>query len=243
MKKIYVAMLACIALALSVSSLNAQCTIHPHTQAGFYPLSAAGIHPAAATAPYALNITVVIPPDTIIAPFPSLIIDSAKVQSFIGFPAGFQYQSLPASGWIKGGQSGCILVSGTPGNGDVGIHSISFVFTAMIMGFAYTDTINDYWQFEIKDSSHIGMEDATKASAPELFPNPADDQVRWVSNATGHTTVEIYSLSGSRLFKRSFDVTRGDEIRVQTGDLSPGLYSVAIRNTSGTTLKKLAIIR
>jgi hypothetical protein len=243
MKKIYIALLACIVCSLSWNGLNAQCTVHPHTQAGFYPLSADGIHPAAATAPYALNITVVIPPDTIIAPFPSLTIDSAKVQSFIGFPAGFQYQSLPASGWIKGGQSGCILVSGTPANGDVGIHSISFVFTAMIMGFAYTDTINDYWQFEIKDSSHIGIQDNMDDGATELFPNPAGDQVRFISKTTGLTLVEIYSLSGIRMVSHEVSATLGEELTFQTGELSSGLYSVAIHTAAGTTLRKLAIIR
>lgn len=243
MKKLYFSLIAFAMLTFSAHTLMAQCTIHPHTQAGFYPLNTAGIHPAAATAPYALNVTIVIPPDTVIAPFPALTIDSARVQSFIGFPANFTYQYLPASGWIKGGQSGCILVSGTPGNADIGIHSISFVFTAMIMGFAYTDTIENYWQFEVKDASHIGVLDAAADQALQLFPNPASDYVQIIPEVSGQNSVEIYQLSGKKVIARDFFIAAGEPIILDTKSLTPGIYSVVIRSAAGTRLEKLTIIR
>jgi hypothetical protein len=233
MKKL--SLLLFLVLLTGATTTFAQCTIGPHSQAGFYPLSADGIHPGAAGGPYSLNITIVVPQDTTISGFPSVSIDSIKVIEFIGFPQGFQYYYNTPSGWLKGGNKGCMLIYGTPLNGDIGMHNISFVYTAMIMGFAFTDTINDYWVFEVKDDTHISIPQAGDDATTDfrLFPNPAHETVQFIAPESGNTTVTILDMAGRQVSRTFVQTKAGAPAILPVDEIKPGFYLVLIEVPSG----------
>jgi hypothetical protein len=244
MKHIFFFLSFLLASAIGITTAHAQCTPGPQTQAGFYPTTNEGIHPAAVTDPYSLNVTIVVPKDTAIAPFPSLNIDSATINQFFGFPAGFQYSRNTPSGWIKGGEKGCILITGTPNPADEGIHSISFVFTALIMGFVYTDTIEDFWTLEIKDDGHVSISENGRnhAGHPVLFPNPAVDYVQFVTSETGNTSVTLFEPSGRSILTAGTHQEAGSNFLLPLRGVAPGIYLVRITHPSGiTTTGKVSV--
>ncbi len=235
------------ALFMLVSGMNlysnAQCTILPYTAPGLYPTPLEGIHPAAAGDPYSLNVTVVIPKDTMIMTFP-VPIDSATYQTFIGFPASFQYDYNTPSHWVKGDSSGCILIYGTPTSADVGIHNISIAFTAIISGFPYSDTIDNYWQFEIKDSTHIALPE-TDPSVEEvlIYPNPAESFIQLTASYVSRADIMIWNTAGWQLMQFKEPLQPGEVLRIPVQSLAPGLYFLQISDHTGNHLHKIQIIR
>jgi hypothetical protein len=243
MKKIIYALVA-IAFSVLPVFTNAQCTVSNHTQPGFYPSPQEGIHPAAATDYYALNVTIRVPADTTIPPFGTLAIDSMTVREFIGFPSSFQFYYNTPSQWIKGANAGCMLIHGTPGVADIGTHNISLVFSVMIFGFVYTDTIDNYWQFEVKDAGHIGVADADNASGHiAVYPNPANHAVEFVAPVTSDYSVSIFDLSGKMVLNLEENLIVGEKCLLNIKALHPGIYLVRIENESGHTVRKLSVVR
>lgn len=221
---------------------QSQCTVVPQSAPGFYPGTTQGIHPAAATGPYSLNLTVVIPKDTVISPLPRFNIDSATVKAFIGFPASFQYNYYPASQWIRGDSAGCILISGVPSTADIGIHNISLVYTAMVIGFAYTDTLENFWQFEVKDSSQIGFKTPESDQATlQVYPNPASADLFITASQSFESEVILYQASGILVNRFNHAFKPGTPLHISTGALAPGLYFISIHEPSGLSVRKVVI--
>ncbi len=226
--------------------LNAQCTPGPQTEPGFFPTTAEGIHPAAATEQYNLEVTIVVPSDTVIPPFPPVAIDSATVNAFIGFPAGFQVSYNTPSGWVQGGAKGCLLISGTPTLADTGVHQISFVFTALVMGFAYTDTITNYWTFEIKDDTHVSIRENQSAGTGSLslFPNPAKEKVQFVPTQTGAGIITLTDITGREILRRKDNLKEGMVYTMPLEGVRDGVYLINVRYPSGaSTTGKLVVNR
>lgn len=224
---------------------NAQCTVSPHTTPGFYPSSQHGIHPAAATEEYSLNITIVVPTDTVVIPgFPAVAIDSATVSELIGFPAQFQYYYNTPSQWIKGGNSGCMRVYGTPTTADIGIHSISLVFSASISTFVLADTIFDFWQFEIKDASHVSVENISAGeNSIELYPNPAGNYLNILTSESSEASVKIFNPEGRLVHSETRIFSAGTPELLSLGSLKSGIYVIRVEHPTGVYSRKISVVK
>jgi hypothetical protein len=243
MKKIIYLLVTNMLVALPLL-ISAQCTVSTHTQPGFYPTTQEGIHPAAATSYYALNVTIKVPADTVIQPFGTLAIDSMTIKEFIGFPSSFQFYYNTPSQWIKGNNSGCMLIHGTPSVADIGIHNISLVFSVMIFGFAYTDTVDGYWQFEVKDASHIAIEKPERSTLVSfVFPNPAHDVLEFGAAVTSLHKVVVYDAAGRMIIRKEEDLAEGQICRIGLETLNAGVYMVRIENQAGVSSHKVSVIR
>jgi hypothetical protein len=222
--------------------LKAQCTVQPYTMGGIYPGQGEPIHPAAATGFYDLQVTVVIPYDTVIPPFPRLPIDSANVKEFIGFPTSFQFDYLPAAKWIKGDSSGCIRISGIPATQDVGVHSISLVYTVVILGFAYTDTVENWWSFEVKTSQYVGHQEIeTVQDGFSIYPNPCRDQLVLTPQKEGACEITLFSMTGQEVLHLKSIFKPYEPFLIPTDDFEPGIYLMKITSNEGILNRKLII--
>lgn len=231
-------------IGLFSTSATAQCTVSYHSQAGFYPTTLEGIHPSADGDHYSLNVTVKIPKDTLIAPYPRLNIDSATVKEFIGFPSSFQFEYNTPSRWWRGDSSGCILIHGVPGTADIGIHGIDLVFSAMIMGFALTDTIFDYWQFEIKDATHVGVQlPDDQGNIATVYPNPAANHLDVAVSIDGMTSLTLFNTAGKMVMNQVMELTSGETTRIDLEGIRSGIYFLRIETVAGMITQKVTVIR
>lgn len=245
MKNISIVTTIALSLMMYSNIVIAQCTVVYHPLPGFYPTPQDGIHPAAAGELYSLNVTVIVPPDTVIEPFPRVEIDSATVEEFIGFPSSFQYYYDPPSKWIPGDSAGCIRVYGVPDNSDVGMHNISIVFTAVVFGFVYSDTLWNYWQFEIKDSTNINVPDCIDEinNKVALYPNPANDKIFLNSYYTGITCIRIFDVAGNLVLENEMSLIENKAISISLEAIRSGFYFLVLENEYGVITEKLIISR
>lgn len=245
MKKISLSIAIIVLMIVTQNYAVSQCTVSPHSQPGFYPDSQHGIHPAAATAEWSLNITIVVPSDTVIMPgFPAVGIDSLTVNGFIGFPASFQYYYNTPSQWLKGGASGCIRAYGTPAVADIGTHSISLLFTVVIMGFTYSDTLPDYWQFEVKDASHVSLNEIeTSHNSIEFYPNPAGDRLHILASEKGEASLKIFNSEGRLVHSEARYLSAGTPELISLESLKSGIYFIRVEQPTGVITDKLSVIR
>ncbi len=135
-------------------------------------------------------------------------------------------------------------IFGTPAASDVGIHSISIVYHAMVGGFAIPDTLSGYWQFEIKDDAHVSVEsNGELAGEINIFPNPANDVLNVSISASGLSMVSIFNSSG-RLVSQ-FEADAGSErlLTIETDGLKPGLYFISINQQNSFATGKFLVTR
>lgn len=98
------------------TALGQACTPDPqYTTPGSYPATAP---PACVGVPYSLTVTVVIPQDTVVDTgvfgVQTVPIDYTEIVNIIGLPPGLTFACEPANCQIPGGQSGCVIIQGTP---------------------------------------------------------------------------------------------------------------------------------
>jgi hypothetical protein len=244
MRSVVICFVSVFMIGVLSNSAMAQCVISTHAQPGFYPTTLEGIHPSADGDHYILNVTIKIPKDTVISPYPRLNIDSATVKAFIGFPSSFQFEYNTPSQWLRGDSSGCILIHGVPGTADVGIHGIDLVFSAMIMGFAITDTIFDYWQFEIKDATHVGIElPEAQDNIATMYPNPAGNHLDVTVSIGGMTTIALFNTAGKMVLNQEQELISGETTRLKLDGLRSGIYFLKIETVAGIVTQKVTVIR
>ncbi len=87
--------------------------------------------------------------------------------------------------------------------------------------------------------SAVGVNDVATVFT-QLYPNPANDNVQLVVDATENTTVEIYSLSGAKVYS---NIINGglQTLSINTAELMNGMYQVVVTFNGNKTNKKLII--
>jgi len=127
---------------LGISLAYSQCVPGLFNTPGFYPDSATGLPNACVNNQYNEVLTIVVPYDTLISGF-TLHFDSLGVTNIIGLPSGFSYVTNPSSGYWLGGNSGCILITGT--NGTIGTYPLTIhMMLTTLEGVSIPYTIDDY---------------------------------------------------------------------------------------------------
>ena len=156
-----------------------------------YPDSATGFPPAVATYEYNFVITAIIPADTIVFPFPRMNIDSIGVAEITGMPEGFQAIPSRPSGFWLGGTSGCMLITGTPIEAQVGVYPLAITVVGYMggLGLPIPYTI-DYYSITVLPAAAYGIDEPGVYGNIRLkaFPNPF----------AGKFNLEFYAQSADR---------------------------------------------
>lgn len=218
--------------------LHAQCQPDPqYTQPGIYPDSATGFPPAVATYEYNFVITAIIPVDTIVFPFPRMNIDSIGVAEITGMPEGFQAIPSRPSGYWLGGTSGCMLITGTPTEAQVGVYPLSITVVGYMggLGLPIPYTI-DYYSITVLPAASYGIDEAGVFGNISLkaFPNPFTGKfnLEFYAQSAGNFECLIYDSRGRLLKSETISTDTGNQsYSIDGSDLEPGIYFCRLSHT------------
>jgi hypothetical protein len=232
-----------------ISGVYGQCEPNPaYVLPGIYPDSATGFPPAVATYEYNLVITAVIPADTIVFPFPRLPIDSIGVHAIIGLPEGFEAIPNRPSGYWLGGTSGCMLITGTATQAQVGEYPLTIQAVGYMGGinlpYAYEIT---YYSIIVLDSTTFGIPDlANNKLGLKVFPNPVSGLffIEFFSPEPGEYQCLIYDNLNRIQLSETFIATTGKiSYRLDGSFLKPGLYFCVIRQKHKNILSAIKLVK
>lgn len=103
---------------------------------------------------------------------------------------------------------------------------------------SYTGVIKIY-EFEVGNFVS-GTRDAAVENTLSVYPNPADDALNVSFDATADATVSLTDLMGNTVYTTS--ATAGaNKIKVNTSDLSTGLYILNVATEKGMVARKVTI--
>lgn len=218
--------------------LHAQCQPDPqYTLPGIYPDSATGFPPAVATYEYNFVITAIIPADTIVFPFPRMNIDSIGVAEITGMPEGFQAIPSRPSGFWLGGTSGCMLITGTPTEAQVGVYPLAITVVGYMggLGLPIPYTI-DYYSITVLPAASYGIDEPGVYGNIRLkaFPNPFSGKfnLEFYAQSAGNFECLIYDSRGRLLKSETITTDAGNQsYSVDGSDLEPGIYFCRLSHT------------
>ncbi len=229
MKKLLVFAVPLVLLSY-FSGYSQPCTPGAYTDAGIYPDSIPGIPTAYVNTPYNTVITVVVPTDTIMFGSP-LTIDSIGVVSVTGLPAGFTYNSNPTNGYISGGTSGCVAITGTATSGQIGSYPLTITLESWVNAIpqGFIDVKQGYYTLviaEVVGSSEINIEQ------PEivLYPNPFNKltNLNFVASTEEDAVIHIFNNIGQLVYTENLTVYKGNNKHIIKLNLNSGRYYYSI---------------
>ena len=108
-------------------------------------------------------------------------------------------------------------------------------------GNLYIDTIQGYLNPRIYVA--LGLSSSTDISevinsSTEIYPNPAKNALNIVSYAVNINTLSVYDLNGKEVLKKDVNA---NQIRINTSELSAGVYIIDITSNNNSVKKKLII--
>ena len=91
---------------------------------------------------------------------------------------------------------------------------------------------------ELEYEDWVGVAEPIELNDIALYPNPADDQVELVINRPGAHQIDVWSMTGKRVFSMQ---TSALVERIETSDWAPGIYLVNIAQGDHQAVVRLAI--
>lgn len=122
------------------------------------------------------------------------------------------------------------------------VENVSTANGANIQVWSYTGGLNQQWQLVQVESTakKVTVEDVNASSDLSIYINNANDYLKINTPNSGSGQVEIYSVTGQILLKRSIDFVNGTEAEVEISKLPKGLYIVKVNDSKGSYSKKVA---
>lgn len=233
-------------------SASAQCVPDPqYTEPGVYPDSATGLAPGVVGQAYDELITIIVPLDTTIMVGPislTLVFDSVVVTDWQGLPNGFTYSCHAPSNVFspidqcafEGNTTGCISITGTPTQNEIGSHQ------QIITTQAYstpdsplgepTETVVDYYYIHIIDSASAGITTITDSKFL-VYPNPAKDVV----TINGLNGIDVHSIVVTDMNGKvhaTYTNTVSPSLDMDINHLNSGMYFIRVNyNGVSETIK------
>lgn len=231
---------------ISVTSLNAQCTPDPtFTEPGIYPDSATGFAQACVGVLYEETVTNIVPVDTtveIIPGFPTtLAFDSIVIVNFTGLPPSMTYSCSTSLGGctFAGGEAGCVLITGTPTVGEIGVYNPVITVDVYLGGLGTSSSTQDidWYVIDIADCASSGL-DENALNAVNVYPNPAND-ILSINGLDGKTeSIQVSDASGKIMSSYSNINTTTYDLNVE--NLESGIYFVKITQNNNARVIRFA---
>lgn len=121
------------------------------------------------------------------------------------------------------------------------VENVSTANGANIQVWSYTGGLNQQWQLVQVESTakKAALEDVASTDL-SVYINNSNDYLKINTPNSGSGQVEIYSVTGQILLKRSIDFVNGTEAEVEISKLPKGLYIVKVNDSKGSYSKKIA---
>lgn len=230
-------------VALLFTQANAQfCTPDlTYTEPGIYPKQLPEAH---VNEPYNETIQFKFPKDTSYLGF-VVPIDSVEILSVEGLPKDFKYVCSNLSCAYKGGENGCVVITGTPKASDKGEHKIiikaraKITFNAQSIKVPFQDTV----PFTVSPETGIFSQDL-KTVQVSNFPNPFSEVTNIIFNSftPAQVSLKVYDLPGREVYTESFTAKTGENTKpFFVNDLKPGIYFYILQVGEVSYSKKMMV--
>jgi hypothetical protein len=224
MKKIFFTILSLFALVAS----NAQCTPDSVTykSPGIYPKS---LPDAKANVVYSQVIQFKFPKDTTVSGLTGHI-DSASITSIDGMPFSFAYHCSNKSCTYKGGQNGCVQITGNPKDSQIGsktlkVNVLAYVTSSLLghIQIPYSGNVG----LNIVANSGLFYQSASTIKASQNFPNPfsTNTEIQFVSASHQSAYIKVSNELGQVVYSRALTANEGlNTFSFDRNSLPAGMY-------------------
>lgn len=179
------------------------------------------------------------------------IVDSIRIDSIAGEPAGITSASSPALGtWLQHNSYACATFSGTT-SAPVGAYPLTISGRACghftYSGFAFDTCINYTFTRSYPDTITVcypaGVSELTAGVDMNIYPNPNQGNftVTISSSSRINGTMAVVDQLGRTISTQSLDVTGTKQIALNLGNVSAGVYLLVINSESGRSVKQFSI--
>ena len=244
-------------LFFTIQSLHAQgnCLPDPNfTDPGIYPDSSIGWSQATVGVQYSQVITAIVPSDTVVlfnGNQVAVTIDSIELVGLDNLPVWLSLACEPPTCTIKGGETGCGIVKGTPPSGSAGTYKIDLITKAYgkIPGFGIpltqTDTAEGYFTLIVNGPS--GIPNVSRDPFNFIIvPNPSSGNFTLdvSSPISQEASVTVMNIIGQAIYTQQYNLSRGEnKLAVNNLYIPEGNYFVTIKSGNYILTKKLYINR
>ena len=200
-------------LAAAIFSTNisrAQCTPDLSiTRSGVYPSSLPHANVGSA---YSQVLQVRVIKDTTVSGYPATI-DSIRIISIAGMPAGFSFQCNNSTCTWAGNGNGCIMLSAPPPS-NTGNYPLSIYLTIYGKVFNTTSSMPDtLTNYHIVIDPVLGVENSTGSSLGTIqnLPNPFSWQTEMIFTLAepGEVEFKVYNILGKSVYHQVFHAKTG----------------------------------
>lgn len=254
-KKLLLISIAVFLLHLS-SFGQAACTPSPTytnttTQNGIYPDTIQNFDTAYANTAYSQLVTIVIPPDTSVCTW-----DSTRLDSVTGLPGSFSYACWNNNGFgdpnrcmWKGNSIGCVIITGTPTNAEIGTHPLIMYTGNWVSGFFCPGgnqavAIKGYRIVVMPSLVAVNESALGGQSLLQNNPNPFADktEINFTVEENGTAKFKIYNLIGDMIYQMDVKVKMGmNKIDLDAKDFNSGIYFYSVVHGNTTFTRKMVV--
>ncbi|MBC7382614.1 MAG: T9SS type A sorting domain-containing protein [Bacteroidia bacterium] len=172
-------------------------------------------------------------------------IDSMWITGVKGLPVGFTYTCFSPRCSIKGGQTGCVNLKGTPVANSSRNYPLTVYFSiratlkgSLPIGQTISDSVTKYY---IVVKSPAAVEEVGANNTVLVYPNPAKENLQvYIPNEGKNFSYQIFNLTGTLVQKGE---TNGFEPVKEIGlnQLSQSVYLIHINDNGKQYLKKFIV--
>ena len=121
------------------------------------------------------------------------------------------------------------------------VENVSTANGANIQVWSYTGGLNQQWQLAQVESTakKAAVTEVTSESDLSIYINSTNDYLKINTPNSGSGQVEIYSVTGQNLLKRTVDFVNGSEAEIEISKLPKGIYVVKVNDNKGSYSKKV----
>jgi hypothetical protein len=176
---------------------------------------------------------------------PPATVDSVKILSLTGMPAGLTYSTNPSGNVFLGGNNGCVLVDGTPTTAGTYPLSIMLRFYGNISGFpVQIDTPLTGYKIIVLPASGIPKVNNASFSVNQNIPNPFEvaTEISFNVPIAGKVDFKVVDLLGKELINKKIDAVSGiNKTYVSSRYLKSGIYFYSFTFKSKTITRKMIV--
>ncbi|TAE79027.1 MAG: T9SS C-terminal target domain-containing protein [Bacteroidetes bacterium] len=167
-------------------------------------------------------------------------IDSMEIIKVEGLPTGFTYECNTGNCRFKGGNSGCLTLSGSlSSTGNFPIKVYLKTYATVKTTFAdipqTQEDINEKYTLTINGA--VGLNTIDLKRVVSVYPNPVKEYLFINNQSASNCSVELIDMMGKKMNSWSF----GNQLAIETSQYLPGVYFLQVNIGEERLTRKIII--